>query len=200
MMKKITKLFVLCSMVAVLSTGCENRPQEEEKLTEEIKETDMAENTDVTDTSDISETSDITDIAGSTDIGDTTDTNGAVTESGVDYDLTGMGSDMIYATVYQLMVNPDDYVGKTFKMKGLYYPSYYEGTGQYYHYCTIKDAAACCAQGIEFVWEDGNHVYPDEYPAENSEIIITGTFETYREENDPNLYCCLNQAMLEVVE
>lgn len=123
--------------------------------------------------------------------------NSAEADPNVDYDLTQMGSDMVYATVYQLMVNPDDYIGKTFKMDGLYYSTFYEPTEQYYHYCIISDATACCAQGIEFIWDEGNHKYPEEYPEEYSEIIITGTFETYREDNDPNLYCRLNNATLE---
>lgn len=32
----------------------------------------------------------------------------------VDYDLTEMNSDMVYSTVYQLMMDPERYVGKTF--------------------------------------------------------------------------------------
>lgn len=118
-------------------------------------------------------------------------------DSGVDYDLTQMSKDMVYASIWQLMMYPEEYVGKTFKMSGIYYSSYYEPTGQYYYYCLISDAAACCAQGIEFIWEDGSHKYPDEYPEETSEIVITGTFETYQEDNDPNLYCRLNNATLE---
>ena len=116
----------------------------------------------------------------------------------VNYDLTEMGSDMVYAIVYQLMQNPEQYIGKTLKIKGQYYPSYYEPTGQYYHYCIIEDATACCSQGLEFVWEDGNHSFPDDYPPESSPIIVTGTYETYQEKDDPNLYCRLTNATLEV--
>ena len=68
---------------------------------------------------------------------------------------------------------------------------------KYYHYCIIQDATACCAQGMEFVWGDGSHVYPDEYPAEDADVIVEGTFETYREEGDSNLYCRLANATLE---
>lgn len=117
---------------------------------------------------------------------------------GVDYDLTAMSSDMVYATVYQMMVDPGTYIGKTFRMEGLYYANYYEPTAQYYHYCIIQDATACCAQGLEFVWEDGSHTYPDEYPKDNTEVIVEGTFETYREDGDNNLYCRLKDATLEV--
>ncbi len=117
----------------------------------------------------------------------------------VDYDLTQMSSDMVYATVYQLMVKPDEYVGKTFRIDGNFYATYYEPTQKYYFYCVIQDATACCAQGLEFVWDDGTHVYPDEYPEDNAEVIIEGTFETYREE-DASLYCRLADATLEKYE
>lgn len=116
----------------------------------------------------------------------------------VDIDLTEMGSDMVYATVYQLMVNPETYKGKTICMSGSYYATYYEPTSKYYHYCVIQDATACCSQGMEFIWGDGNHEYPDEYPNENAEIRVTGIFETYQEEGDPNIYCRLKNATLEV--
>lgn len=129
----------------------------------------------------------------------TQETDGEVSNS-VDYDLTTMSSDMVYATVYQMMVDPDTYIGKTFRMDGLYYASYYEPTAQYYHYCIIQDATACCAQGMEFVWGDGSHVYPDEYPMENTEVVVQGVFETYREDGDTNLYCRLRDATLEVVD
>ena len=36
----------------------------------------------------------------------------------VDYDLTIMGPDMVYATVYQMMIDPMTYVGKSFKIRG----------------------------------------------------------------------------------
>lgn len=114
----------------------------------------------------------------------------------VDYDLTAMSSDMVYATVYQMMVDPDTYVGKTIRMGGLYDTIYDEGTKTYYHYCIVQDALACCAQGLEFVWDDGSHSYPDEYPEENAEIVVQGVFETYQED----LFCRLKDATLDVVE
>lgn len=113
-------------------------------------------------------------------------------------DLTKMGKDMVYATVYQLMVNPDSYEGKTIHLKGTYYVAWVEENQKYYHYAIIADAVGCCSQGMEFVWGDGSHVYPDEYPAEDTEVEITGVFETYQEPGDFNLYCRLADAKLVV--
>ena len=122
------------------------------------------------------------------------------TDDVVDCDLTKMGSNMVYATVFQMMMKPNEYVGKTVKMEGTYYSTWYEETKKQYHYCIIQDALACCAQGMEFIWGDGNHSYPQEYPNENAQIEVTGVFETYKEKGDENLYCRLEGAALEVVE
>ena len=121
-------------------------------------------------------------------------------DTSVDYDLTTMNSDMVYASVYQLMVDPETYVGKTFKMQGTYYSKFYEPTNKYYHYVIIEDAAACCAQGLEFVWGDGSHVYPDEYPANESRVEVSGTFETYKEGEDERLYCRIVNATMRPLE
>lgn len=45
---------------------------------------------------------------------------------------------MVYAAFYQLMVEPDKYIGKTLCIDGLYYTGQNEKTGTYYHYkrCT----------------------------------------------------------------
>ena len=118
----------------------------------------------------------------------------------VDYDLSKMGSDMVYATVYQMMVDPITYEGKTVRVSGNYYGGWYEPTAQYYFYVIIEDAMACCSQGLEFIWEDGSHVYPDEYPADGSEVEVTGIFETYQEEGDQTIYCRLKDAELITTE
>lgn len=64
-------------------------------------------------------------------------------------DLSVMDSDMIYATVYQMMSDPEQYVGKTFRIEGKFYVTYDEMTKNQYYYCVIKDATECCAQGLE---------------------------------------------------
>ncbi|SET31132.1 hypothetical protein [[Clostridium] polysaccharolyticum] len=113
----------------------------------------------------------------------------------VDIDLTQMGSDMVYATVYQLMSKPEDYIGQRIRIRGSYFPYYDETTKQNYHNCLIRDAAACCSQGIEFIWEDGSHKL-EEYPKEDSEIVVEGIYETYKE--GENMYSRLRNASLSV--
>jgi hypothetical protein len=98
----------------------------------------------------------------------------------VDVDLTRMSSTMVYGEVYNMMVSPDQYLGKRIKMSGPYNASFYEPTNQYYHFVIVEDATACCQQGIEFFW-NGDHKYPADYPETETKIELTGVYESYEE-------------------
>ncbi|MCR5666146.1 MAG: hypothetical protein K6G01_04900 [Eubacterium sp.] len=113
---------------------------------------------------------------------------------GIDVDLTQLSSTMVYSEVYNMMVTPDDYIGKVVKMNGAFSIYEDEETGQIYYACIVQDATACCSQGIEFELA-GDYTYPDDYPELDSEIVVQGTFETY-EEGDLT-YCRLADATLE---
>lgn len=116
-------------------------------------------------------------------------------ESGVvDLDLTALSSTMVYAEVYNMMYTPQQYLGKTIRMSGTYSEFQDPSTGMRYHSCLIADATACCSQGMEFVLTD-DYAYPADYPKPDSQITVTGVFETYHEGSD--LYCHLTRAVLE---
>lgn len=201
-MKNLKKCMVLLLCI-LLITGCSNKKGTNGKgvnntnSIEKVIDNQIANEDGKTETtesekasSDVESNKGIEDtISGAENVRDTDET--------VDYDLTQMSSDMVYATVYQMMVTPEEYEGKTFRIDGNFYATYYEATKKYYFYCIIQDATACCAQGMEFIWDDGSHIYPDEYPEDNAEIVVEGTFETYREDGDENLYCRLSDAILQ---
>ena len=121
--------------------------------------------------------------------------SGAVPKYGeVDIDLTELTSTLIYGEVYNMMMVPEDYIGKTVRMEGDFYTFFDEIQNQYYFACVIQDATACCAQGIEFVLA-GNYTYPDDYPEEGSHITVSGVFDTY--EDEEYIYCTLRNAVIE---
>lgn len=126
---------------------------------------------------------------------DAGNTSAAVGQNGssVDVDLTQLSSTMIYSEVYNMMTKPEDYIGKTVKMKGNFNLFSDEAQQNYYYACVIQDATACCSQGLEFILA-GNKKYPDDYPKENEEITVTGVFETYFE--GESRYCHLIDATL----
>ncbi len=117
----------------------------------------------------------------------------SVASEGVDVDLTALSSTMVYSEVYNMMMTPDDYLGKKVKMSGAFTYFKDENTGNEYYSCIIRDATACCAQGIEFVLA-GEHKYPADYPEELAEITVVGTFDTYYE--GQYRYCTLRNAEL----
>lgn len=109
-----------------------------------------------------------------------------------DVDLTLLNRTLVYAEVYNMMVAPEEYIGKTVRMKGNF--AYSEGDDRYYFACIIRDATACCAQGIEFVLKD-ERKFPEEYPNFNDIITVVGVFDTYCEGSYK--YCQLINAILE---
>ena len=104
----------------------------------------------------------------------------AVTD--VDIDLTKMSSTMVYAEVYSMLTEPEQYVGKTVRMRGDYAFYHDKNQDKYYFACLVRDAMACCAQGLEFVLSD-DYAYPADYPENGQEVTIRGVFTPYQETN-----------------
>ena len=94
----------------------------------------------------------------------------------IDLDLTLLSSGLVYSEVFNMMVEPEAYVGKTIRLSGYCVSNYYEPTDMYYYAVVIPDATACCAQGIEFLLREG-----ETYPPDDADVVVTGTFELYEE-------------------
>ncbi len=112
----------------------------------------------------------------------------------VDVDLTAMSSSMVYSVVYDMMLEPESYIGYTVKMRGSFATLFDEKENKRLYACVIQDATQCCAQGVEFVLRDDRQ-YPDDYPAEGEEITVTGVFDSYTEGH--YIYCVLNDAVMD---
>lgn len=187
----IKKSVLLLITACLLMTGCSDKGHTNNSGANSIDKV-LNEKTSTESPSSIAETSSATTV--------TTNELQTALDKNIDYDLTEMGSDMVYATVSQMMYKPEDYVGKMIKISGKYYSTYYEETQQRYYAVIIADAMGCCSQGIEFIWGDGSHVYPDEYPPDETEVEVIGRFETYTEEGSDNLYCRLADAQFNVIK
>ncbi len=98
----------------------------------------------------------------------------------IDIDLTEFSSTMVYSEVYNIVEQPETYIGKVVKAKGAFDVFTDIETGNKYFTVIVADATSCCSQGIEFVWK-GEHTYPNDYPELGTEITVTGTFNTYEE-------------------
>lgn len=92
-----------------------------------------------------------------------------------DIDLTEYNSNMVYAEVYNMMNEPEHYVGKRIRMEGIC--ATYDTPDRLVYGCIIADATACCKQGMEFVLSDD--YAPEDYPKPGSTIVVSGTFHLY---------------------
>lgn len=166
MMKKICGYIIIASMVMVMACGNEevsdNISAEESAPVEEMSQVEEGlPNEEVT-------------TAGDSSGGDKSSAKG-------DVDLTKMSSTMIYAEVYNIMMEPEEYVGRRIKMRGQFQVDYGRTKEENRYSVIIADATACCAQGLMFVLA-GEHVYPDDYPEVGSEITVEGEFQLYDKE------------------
>ena len=191
-------LFILCGLFI---TGCGDRKNDREiysgkNSVDKIINSRIEQETEST----IRETEDTDTFQEKEDMTSENEITKSEKNGGIDFDLTEMSSDIVYATIFQLMVAPEQYEGKTFKIKGIFYATYRDSVQKNCFYCIVQDAMVCCAQGMEFVWGDGSHIYPDESPEANAEVVVEGTLETYREDGDDPLYCRLANATLQLAD
>lgn len=146
------KKYASVLLIALLLTGCASNPSSASTTEEATIET-----------------------ATEAAMGTTVETTAAASER---IDLTGMSSTMMMAQVTAMQYEPESFLGKTVRMRGTFLVG--EGEVKNYYYCLAADAAACCQQGFEFLWD--GHVYPDDYPEPGTEIIVEGIFDTYWED------------------
>ena len=152
----------------------------------EIEETSEAADTAISTATESSE--------GATESEEEADIEGLLSSTeGIDVDLTLLSSTMVYSTVYDIVYFPENYLGKTVKMQGIYTHYHDDTTDKDYFACFIQDAAACCSQGIEFELSD-DYVYPDDYPEEGDIVTVSGVFDLYEE--DGFTYCTLRNSVL----
>ena len=112
----------------------------------------------------------------------------------VDLDLTKMSATMIYTTIFDMLVMPEDYVEKNIKLKGWFETYLDPYTNELYYAVVVPDATACCQQGIEFVWP-GEHTFPDDFPEPGKDITVTGLYKII--ESDGITYNYLEASSIE---
>ena len=100
----------------------------------------------------------------------------ANTSSKPDFDLTKMSATMIYSTIFDMLIMPEDYVEKVIKVKGWFETYTNPETGELFYAVVVPDATACCQQGLEFIWP-GDHHYPADFPTPGQNVTVTGRYK-----------------------
>jgi len=102
------------------------------------------------------------------------------TKEPVDVDLTLLGATMLSAEISNMIMNSQNYLGKTVRVSGLYSSFFYAQAERYIHYVITKDGDECCQEGIEIILTGGRTSASD-YPAQRIPIEIVGVFCSYEE-------------------
>lgn len=89
----------------------------------------------------------------------------------VELDLSKMNADLAYAFIFQIVVEPEKYEGKTIRMTGTFETFYDDAPYGRHDYCIITDVLACCAQGLEFESAKVSGVEPGQ------KITVSGTLK-----------------------
>ncbi len=113
----------------------------------------------------------------------------------VDMDLTQMNATMIYSIIYDLMVKPNDYYGKSLIVDGYFDTMYLDEFQTRYFFVVVPDATACCVQGLEFKLPD-DKVYPDDYPEPGTDIRVRGVLGSYEEAGQTYAYISADQMIV----
>jgi len=94
-----------------------------------------------------------------------------------DVDLTALGKVIAHAKITEMYENPDDYIGKTIKVKGEYEAETWQNTD--YHYLVIQGEEGCCPQVFQLRWND-----EIERPSRGNTIEVFGVFDEHDELDD----------------
>ena len=104
---------------------------------------------------------------------------------------------MFIAQVNDVYLNPDDYVGKTIKLEGLFMTQD-NGAQIPPYYFVIRYGPGCCGNdgnaGFEVIWDKQTPVYPQD----NEWVEAVGVFGSYEEDGYP--YYCISLSSLKVLD
>jgi hypothetical protein len=107
-------------------------------------------------------------------------------------DLTKMSSTLVYAQIFRMMTEPEEYEGKTVILAGMLALSDPDETGAQLYGCVVADATQCCFLGLEF--EPAEPRTLKDLP-DGTSITVTGVFHGM--EDTDGTRCVLTDAHVE---
>jgi hypothetical protein len=107
---------------------------------------------------------------------------------------------MFIAQTNDVYLNPEDYLGKTIKLEGLFKLEQYVGEDKRYCF-VLRYGPGCCGNdgsaGFEVAWGRPQIYYPEpgkalpsgpDYPVQNTWVEAVGVLDSYEEDGYPYLY------------
>ncbi|GHU19349.1 hypothetical protein FACS1894163_12110 [Spirochaetia bacterium] len=98
---------------------------------------------------------------------------------------------MFIAQTNDVYLNPEDYLGKTIKLEGLFKQEQYEESDPAYCF-VLRYGPGCCGSdgnaGFEVAWDEADKSYPND----DDWVEAVGVLKTYEEDGYPYLYIALS--------
>ena len=101
-----------------------------------------------------------------------------VDSTGSYIDFTAYSRSAVFTELGYLSFDPDYFVGKTLKLSGEFLVSEDDYLGVTFYGCVVKDATACCMQGVDFVPAPGFEKMVASL-SNGDPLTVEGVFETY---------------------
>ena len=137
-MRKIS-CFILCLISAGLIAGCNGGDGPKSRMTAQTTGIrDVIESQMSKEAGNVSSASEETTSAAPETESQTEQSSESSDGNSVDFDLTNLGPDILYAEVYSMMVFPDQYLGRTIKVAGIFTVYYDEALDKYHFACFIS--------------------------------------------------------------
>lgn len=161
----INKYLVL--LIMVFLTGCageQNKPIDDLiEYNEELEKIEVADEVELD--SNLGEIIDIETLGGDKDFSRLKDIE-------VDEDISVLPATLAYAQVARMMYDVESYVGKTVKMKGIYFYEVLEAHDIERNQIMVLDETSCCQGFFEMILEDGV-----DYPENGEWIMVIGEYQ-----------------------
>jgi uncharacterized membrane protein YcgQ (UPF0703/DUF1980 family) len=112
-------------------------------------------------------------------------------------DIVEIREKMFIAQTNDVYLNPEDYLGKTIKLEGLFKRDQYTGSDTVYCF-VLRYGPGCCGSdgnaGFEVAWDTSDSKSPvdSQYPEEDDWVEAMGVLSTYEEDGYPYLYLALS--------
>ncbi|MDR1957102.1 MAG: hypothetical protein LBQ30_09650 [Treponema sp.] len=104
---------------------------------------------------------------------------------------------LFIAQTNDVYLNPEEYLGKTIKLEGIFQRQSFSDTDPPYYF-VIRYGPGCCGNdgnaGFEVMWEQPDAVYPQD----NDWVEAIGVLGSYEEDGYP--YICINLSSLKTLE
>jgi zinc transport system permease protein len=105
---------------------------------------------------------------------------------------------MFIAQTNDVYLNPEEYMGRTIKLEGIFKSEQYEGRESPYHF-VIRYGPGCCGNdgsaGFEIAWDE-TAAAGKTWPAPDDWVEAAGVLKTYEEDGYPYLYLSLVTLMV----